>query len=279
MKPNIFFKTPKCGGTSIVQALKEAGFYSESAAAHEIHPSGLCVARFNRAGDEMFNNMVEWEGEFEETAYCWTVVRNPWARLVSCWFDLRHRGAVSTRHSFDQFISFLAFAHGKGGWEKMLNWTPQKHLESVVLHTRDLCDHENAGVPALYPLDPQKAAATCGCFFTVSAHCDPWPESYLFEVQWPDIETGVDVYDVSSTPRHLDKVIKFENFQNDFNEVCDDLGIDRLSLPYTNTRSDLKKGGNSNDDYTTFYTPKTKALVAATYAYEIDTFGYTFGAP
>lgn len=67
---------------------------------------------------------------------------------------------------------------------------------------------------------------------------------------------------------------KFENFQEDYNQICDILKIERTELPQINKSSPRKE-----KHYTEFYNDKTRKMVETIYKKDIEIFQYKFGEP
>lgn len=69
-------------------------------------------------------------------------------------------------------------------------------------------------------------------------------------------------------PIPFDFVGRVEHLQNDFDTLCDKLGLRRMTVPHINT---IKHA-----DYREYYNDETRKIIAEKYARDIELFGYTF---
>ena len=191
----IFIHVPKTGGTSIEKVFKTK---MPSSCKHL--------------------TMSDYENELKteiEKYFIFSVIRNPWDRLVSYWKHRQGKPHAPIDGKINEF----------GKWLKFISSLDLNNLNGVTVRG--------------------------------NIH---------------DFKTGLDLQFkclVNNKNEINANLIRFENLQQDFNTICDKIGIPRQQLPHR-----LK---TKHKHYTEYYDEETKQIVAEKYAKDIEYFGYQFG--
>lgn len=70
-------------------------------------------------------------------------------------------------------------------------------------------------------------------------------------------------------PTDIDFIGRFETLQEDFDIVCDKIGMPKQTLPHKNKCT--------HEHYTEYYDDKTREIVTRMYEQDLEAFGYKFG--
>ena len=142
--------------------------------------------------------------------YSFSIVRNPWDRLLSAWKDKVYK--------------------------QWADWYPEK------------CHKWRLPVYAEY-----KGKSFNYFVRNIDILCDGHviPQTLLIDLD------------------RVDFVGRFENLQEDFDTICQGVGIPSMELPHKNK--------TKHKHYTEYYDDETRQIVAEKYAKDIEYFGYKFG--
>ena len=182
----IWYLTPKCGSTTFHDQFRENNINFPT---------------------EQYTQVPN----FAKNYFSFSVVRNPWDRLVSCWMDK----VITRKPTETQFRNGLR-------WELNYQKPGFKDFIEIITETENI---------------------------TKDSHWDLY-----FNI--------IPVIDI-------DFIGKFENLQEDFNTICDKIGIPQQTLQYENA--------TKHKHYTEYYDDETRQIVAEKYRKDIEYFGYEFG--
>ena len=153
-------------------------------------------------------------------------------------FESKHKTAISYESEFpDKFREYFTFSTIRNPWEKCFS-------------------HYNyrAG-------DPSQSGFSRHLLFS------DWlkrkiSNPLVFKTQFDFLKNAYDEI-------LLDHIMRFEKLQEDFDVVCDKIGIPHSQLPHINK--------TKHKHYTEYYDDETREIVARKYAQDIEHFGYKFG--
>ena len=163
-----------------------------------------------------------------------------------------HHDDIST----DMASSFFTFAVKRNPWERFVSiwkywtgFTPKNHPPRTKALGREFIQISLKNFAK--SLDKAKANIKKN-----------WPEQDCHFKEMVELNGLPDYVNV-------DFWIELANLQEDFDIVCDKIGIPRQKLPCKNK--------SNHKHYTEYYDEETKQLVADRYAEDIKYFGYKFG--
>lgn len=154
-----------------------------------------------------------------------------------------------------------------------------------------------AEVPDLVQSRPKKLPENYTDFFKFTFVRNPWDRvlscyfhkvvtkkasdfEECFDKDFDYFVDFIDRLDVATTNSHiklqtrlipvqqLDFIGKLENFENDLKHVCNVIGIKCREIPH--------KHKTEHAHYSTYYTPRTRQIIAEKYREDIEAFGFTF---
>ena len=162
--------------------------------------------------------------------YKFSFSRNPWDRLVSCYIFFKSKFANRVKN----IHSFNEFVESTNLFLKEYNSINEDYSNIKDNTCADGLDGAKINAPS--------------SFAFLGYHV--LPQTYFIK-------------------NNFDYIGRVENLQNDFNIICDKLGITRHQLPHKNK--------SKHKHYTEYYDNSTRQIVEKFYANDIEYFGYKFG--
>jgi hypothetical protein len=224
--PLVFFHIPKNAGKSICDALTID---------KEFHPPHLNQTVL--LPNDIKNSYTEekWRGLTK-----FTIIRNPWARMVSLY------------HFRKKENDLLIRLQHKGLWEPKNGDSTQKGWDfKKWLLTPEVAGVQNHDVFINFREILKNNPQYSNGFRSMA--------EYLNQI---DLITGL------SGELFVDYIIKFENLNNEFNSMFEHLGLEAPKLPVINS--------SSHKTYNEYYDSETKDFVYNLFKKDINYFNYEF---
>ena len=164
--------------------------------------------------------------------YTFTFSRNPYSKIVSLYHFFK----------FNKSITFKCFLEKVS---KFMDSQSERFYKKMPYNATNL----KVNFPHLKPVD------------------------YLCNIpRYPFNDNGNIGYHILAQsyfiPPNISFIGKVETLQEDFNIICDKIGIPKQELPHTNK--------SKHKHYTEYYDDKTREIVAEKFAKDIEYFGYKF---
>ena len=177
-----------------------------------------------------------------EDYFKFAFVRNPWDRYVSSYFHTRNKNM-----KFFNDLSFKDYATWSQAWQA-----------ETVRRDNSLIERKRRGKHVFQGMGKFNISKK----FKYSGRLEELRKEHkiYLQVSWITDRNGKNL---------MDFVGRFENLQEDFDYVCDRIGIKRKKLPHSN-KSKRKR------DYRKYYDDETKRVVAEKFTEDIEHFGYEF---
>ena len=178
------------------------------------------------------------QNDFEKL-HGWDELNNKWKQHYTI-SELTEYGYFTN----EELAVFLKFAFVRNPWDRTLSGVHyRKKVGGSCYKNYTIKDYLNGFT----------TKTNCHDKLSINQHIRPQYE-FVFD------ETGNNL---------MDFIGRFENLQEDFNVVCDKIGIPRQELPHKNK--------SKHKHYTEYYDDETREIIAEKYAKDIEYFGYKFG--
>ena len=185
-----------------------------------------------------------------EQSYIWFRIAKCGTRSVTNIFR-NHTDIDQEGYNFKQFPydygKYFKFAIVRNPWPRMLSCYMNKIVEKVHTESRD---------SIRFTLNIQKPS------FKEFLKIVTTEDNISKDLHWATFHDTAPL-------NELDFIGKLESLQEDFDVICDKIGIPRQELPHKNK--------SNHKHYTEYYDDEARQIVAEKYAKDIEYFGYKFG--
>lgn len=110
---------------------------------------------------------------------------------------------------------------------------------------------------------------------SMAAYFDIEPEDYFLNIKEYQKQDKVkthslplNIYTHCNGMQFVDEICRFENLQHDFNIVCENIGLEKRTLPFNNK--------SNRGDYKSYFNDESKLLISKIYEEDIKLFKYEY---
>lgn len=241
-----YIPTGRAGSTSIRRALKRACIIDEDFIWDVPSPKGVFVTRVNRDEKDFF--WRRW-WETRDDVEMFTVVRNPYDRLVSGWLHTNKQKWLPRELTLEEYCYLLHCGYTHNEQPIQRPWEGADPEAFATAHNHGM-NFETSIHTVIDVIAAQDTPHLVECWVEYALKKGPaFPPS-----EWPKFA------------RRL-TVIRFENLEEEFLNLCDKYGWEDVELKWENKTADRKS-------FESYHTPTSIDFVRSYYRYELEAFGY-----
>ena len=278
-----YIKSAKSAGTAIVHTLREAGILNEKYIWDVPNKNGFFMTRPQRSPEDLIHHRWWQKPPNRENVLMWGVVRNPYDRIVSAWLYSIQQKQIPPEVTLEDYCQWLYTMYTTTVCVSMVNKYPDFYRDKDADYLMsELWIHGNSWqsqaffAPALKKLQDHCIEGKNDVWHRLVMGANyPYPcpiaPSDYFLMENLYLFPCFSGHGFKKVSQWDWKVLKFENLQDEMDELCKQLDWPAMNL---SRRFNVTKAKNKH--YRFYHSPETVKFVQIFYQYEINLGNYTF---